>query len=232
MTEISIIVPAYNEEKNIGHCLKALVNQDFNKDKYEIILVNNNSTDRTKEIALSFKKVKIIDEPKQGYVHALIKGCEKAQGEIFVFTDADSITPKDWVSKYHRAYLNKNVVVAGGPGKLRPITWQTPFSEPIMYIAGVMAKFSNGFNFSVRKKTYFDCNGFCPKINFNADAYLQMKAKKFGKSLFLRNNPVITSSRRWRKANSLIYVAKSLTNLLCLILFGKTLFYEFGNIRD
>jgi len=41
MTEISIIVPAYNEEKDIGRCLKALVDQDFDKDKYEIIIVNN-----------------------------------------------------------------------------------------------------------------------------------------------------------------------------------------------
>jgi len=232
MTKISVIVPAYNEEKNIGSCLKSLTNQDFDQNEYEIILVNNNSTDKTREIALNYKGVKVVDETNQGYVQALIRGCQEAKGEIFLFTDADSLIPKDCVSKYYEAYLDKNVIVAGGPGKFRPITWQTFFLEPILYIGGVMFKLSNGFNFSVRKKTYLECQGFCPKVNFNADTCLQLKAKRLGKSLFLRNNPVVTSSRRFRKLNSLVYIAKSLTNLLCLILSGKTLFYEFGNCRD
>jgi glycosyltransferase involved in cell wall biosynthesis len=230
--KISIIVPAFNEEKNICSCLKSLINQDFDQNEYEVILVNNNSTDRTKEIALNYKGIKVVDEPNQGYVHALIRGCKEAQGEIFLFTDTDSLVPQDWVSKYWQAYLDKNVVVAGGPGKFRPIIWQTFFLEPILYIGGVMFKLSNGLNFSIRKKTYLECHGFSPKVNFNADAYLQLKARKLGKSLFLRNNPVITSSRRFCKLNSLVYIAKSITNLFCLALFRKTLFYEFGNCRD
>ena len=233
MTEISIIVPAYNEEKYLYRCLEALVNQDFDKDKYEIILVNNNSADKTKEIALSFKKVKVIDEPRQGCVHALIKGCKEARGKIFLFTDADSTAPKDWVSKYCKLYQTEKVVCASGPGRFRPIIWQTIlFIEPSLYIIGIITSLASGFNLSIRRKTYFEFGGFNPNINFNADTYLQIKAKRLGKVIFLKNNFVITSNRHYKNLISISYILKGLTNFLCLFLFKKTLFYEFGNIRD
>jgi len=233
MTEISIIVPAYNEEKYLYQCLKALVNQDFDKDKYEIILVNNNSSDKTKEIALSFKKVKVVDEPKQGCVHALIKGCKEARGEIFLFTDADSIAPKDWVGKYYKLYQNEKVVCASGPGRFRPIIWQTIlFIQPSLYIIGMISVIASGFNLSIRRKTYFEFGGFNPNINFNADTYLTLKARKFGKVAFLRKNPIITSNRRFKDPLFPVYLIKSFINCSCLFFFKKTLFYEFSNIRE
>ncbi len=231
--KISVIVPAYNEEKNIKQCLESLVNQDFDKKEYEIILVNNNSTDKTKEIALGFKQIKIIDEPKQGYGHALIRGCKEAQGKIFVFTDGDTIVPKNWLENYWQAYQNEKVVGVGGPGKFRPTIWQTTLLvEPFLYLAGLTTGLVCGFNFSIRKKTYFAFGGFDQNINLNVDSYLQIKAKELGKTVFLKDNFVITSSRRFSNLASISYILKGLINNLCLILFKKVLFYEFDNIRE
>lgn len=231
--KISIIVPAYNEEKNIGQCLKSLVDQDFDENEYEIILVNNNSTDRTKEIALSFSKVRLIDEPKQGYVHALIRGCKQARGKIFVFTDADTIVPINWLGNYYQAYRDKKVVVAGGPGRFRPKIWQTTlFTEPFLDIVGIIAGLVCGFNFSIRKQTYFQVSGFNPKMNFNADTDLQIRAKKTGRWIFLKDNFVLTSSRHYQGVTGLIYVVKGLMNSLLLLICKKTLFYEFGDVRQ
>lgn len=231
MPLISVIVPAYNEEKNIAACLAALEQQDFARDQYEIVLVNNKSTDRTKAVAQTFSRVRVVDEPKQGYVHALIRGANEAQGSILAFTDADTVVPKDWLSKYWRAYQDQSVVFAGGPASMRPVLWCTPFLEQLFYWGGQLTKMANGYNMSIRRETYRACGGFDPKINFNADAYIRLRAKKYGTMAFVGDNWVRTSSRRWQKPETAWYIAKTLVNIVTLLLVNKTLFYEFGNVR-
>jgi len=100
---ISVVVPAYNEEKNIGQCLTALKNQDYPSKNYEIIVVDNNSTDKTAQIANEMG-VRVVPEEKQGYVFALRKGCSQAKGEIITITDADALVPKDWLKKIYQAF--------------------------------------------------------------------------------------------------------------------------------
>jgi len=231
MIRFSVIVPAYNEEKHIANCLDALVRQDFPRDQYEIIMVNNNSTDSTKEIASRYARVRVIEELKQGCVHALIRGCKEATGELFAFTDADTAVPVDWLSKYDRAYRDSGVMFAGGPAYLRPKLWCTPFLEQVSYWGGRISKLASGFNISIRKTAYEAIGGFNPKINFDADVYLRLQAKKTGRAVFLKDNWVVTSSRRYQTIRTIGYLTKSLVNIVALILVGKTVFYDFGNIR-
>ncbi len=231
MIRFSVIIPAYNEEKYIAQCLDAITHQDFPNNQYEIILVNNNSTDRTKEIASRYARVRVIDESKQGCVHALIRGCNEAHGEFFAFTDADTIVPVDWLSKYNSVYRNSEVVFASGPGHLRPTLWCTPVLEFILYWCARITKLASGFNMSVRKTAYEAFGGFGPKINFDADVYLGLKAKKNGKAVFVRDNWVVTSSRRYQTVRTAGYLVKTLVNIVVLVLLGKTVFYEFRNVR-
>ena len=95
---ISIIVPAYNEQDLIADCLDSLLNQNLDKDKYEIIVIDNNSTDLTARIALA-KGVRVEKEAKKGYVHAIRKGIEVSEADIIAFTDADCRVPADWAAK-------------------------------------------------------------------------------------------------------------------------------------
>ncbi len=230
--KFSIIVPAYNEEKLLPKCLESLVNLDYDKDDFEIILVNNNSQDRTREIGLSFSGVKVLDEPKQGNVFALIKGCQEASGEILAFTDADTQVPKDWLRKFVNIYENTEVVAAGGWGRHYPVIWGAVLPELAIYLGGWLFKLFPCFNLSIRRSTYDKIGGFNPKINFHQDVYLVTQAKKYGQLRFLPNNTVITSSRRYTNPRVIVYILKAGVNFLSLFFFKKTVFFDFGNVRN
>src|SRR5690554_6896624 len=110
---ISIIIPAHNEQQYIAECLTSLTSQDYPKDKYEIIVVDNNSKDLTKEIARTFN-VQVIDQ-ESGPVGAVRNaGAKKAQGEYLAFIDADCIAPINWLSKGAEALSSNNSVYGGG----------------------------------------------------------------------------------------------------------------------
>lgn len=110
---ISVIVPAHNEQEYISQCLKSLVSQDYPKDRYEVIVVDNNSEDRTRDIAAAFS-VKVIEQ-KHGPVGAVRNaGAKQAVGDAFAFIDADCIAPNDWISKGAGLLSRKNSVYGGG----------------------------------------------------------------------------------------------------------------------
>ncbi|MBX9390021.1 glycosyltransferase [Streptomonospora nanhaiensis] len=101
---ISVIVPAYNEEAVIGRCLEALVTQTVPAD--EIIVVDNNSSDRTVEVAEQFSEhgVRVVRESKQGAVHARNRGFDEADGDILGRIDADTMVGPEWVGRLAEAF--------------------------------------------------------------------------------------------------------------------------------
>lgn len=93
---VSVVMPAHNEEQYIGDCLKALRDQNYPPDKFEIIVVNNNSTDRTAEIAFGHNATVI--EHQNGPVGAVRNaGVKIAKGAIIAFIDSDCIARNDWL---------------------------------------------------------------------------------------------------------------------------------------
>jgi len=95
---ISIIIPAYNAEKAIKECLSSLTNQSLSRNKYEIIVVDDGSTDRTCEIAKKYK-VNVISQGNGGPAVARNRGAREARGDILIFTDSDCIADKDFIEK-------------------------------------------------------------------------------------------------------------------------------------
>ncbi|NTV01004.1 MAG: glycosyltransferase family 2 protein, partial [Methanoregulaceae archaeon] len=93
---ISVVIPSYNEEKNIAACLKSLSDQTIGRDEYEIIVVDGNSKDRTREIAAEYADMVFIQTSRK-VGGARNDGARKAKGEILATTDADSIIPRDWL---------------------------------------------------------------------------------------------------------------------------------------
>ncbi|HOW13826.1 glycosyltransferase [Methanosarcina sp.] len=103
---VSVIAPAYNEEKSIGKCLESILNQDY-KGEIEVIAVNDGSSDRTAEI-ISKYPVKLLDlKVNGGKANALNKAIEIAKGDILIFTDSDSYMAPDAVSSLVKC-LNEN----------------------------------------------------------------------------------------------------------------------------
>lgn len=92
---LSIVIPAYNEEGHLRACLESIARQAVLPD--EVILVDNNSHDRTAEIARSFPFVRIVPESRQGLVFARDSGFNAAQSDIIGRIDADTVLPTTWV---------------------------------------------------------------------------------------------------------------------------------------
>ena len=97
MLKLSLIIPVFNEERHIGACLDAISKQTVAPS--EVIVVDNNSTDRTLEIAESYDFVSVVSESNQGRGHARSKGFNSASGDIYGRIDADSRINPDWAER-------------------------------------------------------------------------------------------------------------------------------------
>lgn len=96
---ITVIIPAYNEEAYIGHCLQSLRHQSVKAE--EILVIDNNSTDKTVEIAKGFPEVTVISEKKQGMIYARNCGFNHAKGDVIARCDADCRPPPHWIARIH-----------------------------------------------------------------------------------------------------------------------------------
>ncbi len=112
---LSIVIPAHNEERLLRGCLEAIANQTVAPD--QVIVVDNNSTDRTAEIAASFPFVTVVHEPQQGIVYARNRGFGCSTSDIIGRIDADSILPPTWVATikdYYDDPAHDRYVLNGG----------------------------------------------------------------------------------------------------------------------
>lgn len=118
----SVVIPAYNEAGFIGACLDSLLLQDFT-DPYEIIVVDNNSTDDTALIARARGAI-VVREERQGVCWARQRGTELAAGEIIVSTDADTLYRSDWLSRIDREFRSDGTRIAvAGPFRFIDAPW-------------------------------------------------------------------------------------------------------------
>ncbi|HSX24203.1 MAG TPA: glycosyltransferase family A protein [Candidatus Saccharimonadales bacterium] len=116
---LSIVIPVYNEENHVKACLQAIAAQTAAPD--EVILVDNNSTDRTLAIARQFKFVKIIHEPVQGLIAARNAGFNQARSDLVARIDADAAIAPDWVERVKKDFLNPQVAAITGPAMTRTV---------------------------------------------------------------------------------------------------------------
>ncbi|PSB40550.1 glycosyl transferase [Cyanosarcina cf. burmensis CCALA 770] len=103
---ISAIVPAYNDRDRLLKCLKALYLQTYLYNSYEVIVVDNNSTENIYSVCQQFPNVRYLQENKQGSYAARNCGVKAAKGEIIAFTDADCLPAANWISSGVRSLLS------------------------------------------------------------------------------------------------------------------------------
>ncbi len=112
---LSLIIPAYNEERHLKACLDSIALQTTMP--FEVVVVDNNSTDHTAEVAGAYSFVSVLREKKQGIVHARDAGFNAAKGDIIGRIDADSILPPDWVEQvllFYKDPLHAKTAFTGG----------------------------------------------------------------------------------------------------------------------
>lgn len=174
---ISVITAARNEEHNIGACIESLTRIDYPKDKLEIIIVNDNSTDATATIIRNFadqhSNVRALDADQtvgnlRGKANAIAQGIDVSTGEVILLTDADCVVPPSWVRTTVQHYTENVGVVAGltllQPGGLfagmQSLDWAY-----ILAVASATMALKNplsciGNNFSFRRKAYDEVGGY------------------------------------------------------------------------
>lgn len=117
--KISVMVPVFNSEKTLDNCLKSLISQK--EDFFELVVVDNNSTDSTSEIIRSYEKkysfVKYVFESKRGRGSARNAGINACNGNIICMTDADCTVPKNWIKKITRPIIKGDEVAVMGSQK-------------------------------------------------------------------------------------------------------------------
>ena len=96
---VSVIIPVYNDSERLKLCLKALENQTYPKELYEVIVVDNNSEQDIKSIVNQFNQAQIAHESRRGSYAARNKGISIAKGKILGFTDSDCIPATVWIEK-------------------------------------------------------------------------------------------------------------------------------------
>ena len=184
---ISIVVPFYNEEKHVEGCIKALLSQNYPADQYEIIMIDNNSTDRSVEIVRKYPRIKLYKEQEQGDFAARNRGIVESKGEIIAFTDSDTAPLDDWLQNIAKAMIDPKIGIIIGGLQFSPnsksLSMMADYeSEKAVYIFSGNTKeiyFGYTCNMIVRK-SLFDRLGPFPKIYRNSDiVFVQQVVDKY-----------------------------------------------------
>ncbi len=101
--EITVIIPVWNGEARIGSTLGALARQSWPANRFEVIVVDNGSTDGTVDVVKGFPFVKLLSEPRAGSYRARNRALDEARGEYVLFTDGDCVPAANWVEQSARA---------------------------------------------------------------------------------------------------------------------------------
>ena len=125
---VSVIIPAYNVDQTIGACLAALLKQTAPRDSYELIVVDDGSTDQTRRIAESCG-VKVLAQANRGAAAARNLGAQNACGDLLLFIDADSVPDARWIQAMVAPFADASIAGASGEKKTRQTNLVARFTQ-------------------------------------------------------------------------------------------------------
>ena len=175
---VSVIIPCYNEEKDIVKCLESLNNQSYKN--IEIIIVDDGSTDRSLEVIKQFLKVRVLKQEHRGPGRARNLGAKNAKGEILIFIDSDMTFDTNYVENLIKPIIeDKNGRVIGTTHELEIVknvdnVWSRCWGK--IRVSKEEAGNIKIFR-AIRKKAFIDLEGFDPKYGYADDQTLWIKHK-------------------------------------------------------
>lgn len=116
---VSLVIPVYNEVERIHDCLTAVAHQTVRP--YEVIVVDNNSTDGTAAIAAAFPFVRVIRERRQGVVYARDAGFSTARGDVIARIDADTLIDANWIETLGQLFADPSLDLVTGAVTIREV---------------------------------------------------------------------------------------------------------------
>jgi len=186
---ISIIIPTFNRYTMLGTCLASLLDCNDRTDDHEIIVVDNASTDGTRDLVEEAtahypdRKIRYLYESVPGAMAARHRGAFDARGDVCAFLDDDVSVGTDWINGLQDAFRDPDVVLVGGPSRpkfeIGPPRWVSAFykENESGRSCGWLSLFDGGnrikeidplyvwsLNFAIRRKAFFDLDGFHPDL--------------------------------------------------------------------
>ena len=221
----SIVVPAYNEACYLGPALQAMQQQDF-RGLYEIVVVDNGSTDRTGEVAESYG-VRVVRETARGVCQARQRGTVEARGEIVVSTDADTVQPRDWLTRIDRQFrCSDRIVAVAGPCEYENPSWWARLYPKLLFgaVDRVFALTGRVFylsatNIAFRRSAF---PGYDSTLTQGGDELdLLRRLRRRGRVVWDSSNIVTTSARRLQKGLLYTFFVSFLTFYLLAYLLNR-----------
>ncbi|MDV2481962.1 glycosyltransferase [Methanoculleus sp. Wushi-C6] len=217
---ISIVVPTYNEEQNIERCLRSLNDQTVPRNTYEIIVVDGNSKDRTRELAEPLAD-KVFIQTSKRVGGARNDGAMAAAGDIVATTDADCILPRDWVERIERDFAEKEIVqlygtvypIEGGSRNHLSLLGANTFARLGYYTRTIY--FTLGCNTAFDREAFMQA-GMYRCIDAGDDLEIAQRMRKLGKVYLDPALKVGFSMRRYQQFGTL----KSIWEWFYIVLRG------------
>lgn len=197
--DASVIVPAYNSEKTISSCIGALLVQKTNN-TFEIIVVDDGSTDSTPIIAKSFgQKIRYFRQKNSGPAKARNFGAKKARGKVILFTDSDCIPEKNWLDKMLAPFDDKEVAAVQGAYKTKQKGLVAIFGQlEIEHRYELMKKskqldWVGSYSAAYKKEIYKKMGGFDESfpIASGEDSELSYKIQESGQKIIFNPNAIV-----------------------------------------
>jgi glycosyltransferase involved in cell wall biosynthesis len=250
---LSFVVPAYNEEAYLGACLESILSQTHGLEHLtEIIVVNNASTDHTREIALSYPRVRLVDELRKGLPYARQAGFLASTGSLIANVDADSRLTPGWVEmvlatfRDHEATEGRSTPLVSLSGPLvyydltsrqrrlvnvfYMIAWLTYATNKYILRVGSMVQ---GGNFVLSRAALEAIGGYDTSITFyGEDTDIARRLHAIGKVLFTFDLKMLSSARRLKHEGMLTIAFRYGLNYFWTTFFKRPFTREHIDIRE
>src|SRR5204862_3108660 len=230
---VSIVVCSYNGAATLRGCLESLGKIDY--PKFEIILVDDGSTDNTAQIASEFPNVRYIHQPNRGLSAARNTGAAAARGAVFAYTDADCMADVDWLYYLIGTLTSSDFAGVGGPNVPPPAkTWihacvaAAPGGPSHVLLTDTVAEHIPGCNMAFWRWAFENVGGFDPEYHAAGDDVdFCWRLQQAGSVIAFSPTAIVWHHRRFtlrafRKQQEGYGEAESLLRFKHLIFFGPT----------
>jgi glycosyltransferase involved in cell wall biosynthesis len=251
---LSFVVPAYNEEAYLPACLESILEQTraLPAGTTEIIVVNNASSDRTREVALSYPGVIVVDEPRKGLTFARQAGFAASSGSLIANVDSDSRLTPNWVAQVLNTFdeadardgHHKPLAALSGPilyydlssldrlfvHAFYLIGWATYVMNRYILRIGSMVQ---GGNFVTSRQALEDIGGFNLAISFyGEDTDIACRLNTVGEVRFTFDLKMFSSARRLKKEGMLTMAGRYSINYFWTTFFKRPFTNTHIDIRE
>ncbi len=244
--KLSFVIPAFNEESYLADCLESILAQTRGLEALtEIIVVNNASCDRTREVALRYRGVRVVDEWRKGLTFARQAGFLASSGALIANVDADSRLTPGWVECVLRSFEeNSKLVALSGPFIYYDLTGSQRIFVRVFYLVAWtmyainryvlrVGSMVQGGNFVVSRDALEQIGGFNLGISFyGEDTDIARRMNEVGDVLFTLDLKMFSSARRLKHEGMLKMAVRYSVNYFWTTFFKRPYTKDHVDIRE